>query len=239
MKCKIRVSVITPVYNGEKTIRDTIEAVLHQTYQDIEYIIIDGASTDRTIEIVKEYEPLFNGRMKYISEKDRGVYHAMNKGIRMSTGHIIGITNSDDFYEIDTVEKIVSVMTHEKYQVIYGYLRTLEKGGLSRVITVNSNSGKMIPHPTCFVTREIYRDYGLFLEWYRTAADYEFMLRLYKKRDVHFMQIKSVLATFRTGGMSYGKRAAFETNVAEAFHKRISFEEFLQAVLMYLAEKAD
>ncbi len=96
---KPKVSIVTPCLNSEKTIRDTIESVLYQTYKNIEYIIVDGSSTDNTVKIIKEYLPKFHGRMKFVSEKDNGIYNAMNKGIKMSSGNIIGIINSDDYYE--------------------------------------------------------------------------------------------------------------------------------------------
>ena len=99
----MKISIITPCLNSAKTIRQTIESVLNQTYQDIEYIIVDGASTDGTLEIIQEYEDQFQGRMQYVSEPDNGIYDAMNKGIRMSHGNVIGIINSDDFYEEDAV----------------------------------------------------------------------------------------------------------------------------------------
>lgn len=237
MKCSVRVSVITPVYNGEKTIRETIEAVLGQTYKNVEYIVVDGASTDRTMEIVKEYEPFFQGRLQYVSEKDRGIYQAMNKGIRLSTGRLIGIINSDDFYETDALEKVVSVMSDDLYQVIYGYLRTIERGGENRVTTVKKESGKMIAHPTCFLTREVYQKYGMFLEWFRIAADYELMLRLYEKNEVRFTQVNSVIANFRTGGASYSsrRRAYFEADLARAMHKKMKLKEFAQSAFEYLA----
>ena len=110
----MKVSIITACFNSEKTIKTTIESVLHQTYSNIEYIIIDGKSSDSTIEIVKEYMPLFRGRLRYISEKDNGIYDAMNKGIRLSKGDVIGIINSDDFYELDAVENIIKYMNSEK-----------------------------------------------------------------------------------------------------------------------------
>lgn len=105
----MKLSIITVTYNSEKTLRDTIESVLSQTYTDYEYIIVDGASKDNTINIVKEYEPKFEGRMRWISEPDKGIYDAKNKGIKMSTGDVVGIINSDDFYHRkDIFEKIVT-----------------------------------------------------------------------------------------------------------------------------------
>ena len=104
----MKISLITVTYNSSRTLRDTIVSVLAQTYQDIEYIIIDGLSEDNTIEIIKEYEPQFEGRIRWVSEKDTGLYDAMNKGFRMATGEIIGIINSDDLIaETTAIEKIV------------------------------------------------------------------------------------------------------------------------------------
>ncbi len=117
MDIKPKISIITPCLNSEKTIRDTMESVLHQTYKNIEYIIVDGGSEDRTLEIIHEYEHLFNGRLKYISEKDNGIYDAMNKGIRQSKGKLIGIIGSDDYYETDAVEKVAAHMTKDVNKV--------------------------------------------------------------------------------------------------------------------------
>lgn len=202
---KKKVSIITPCLNSEKTIRQTIESVLHQTYSNIEYIIVDGGSTDGTLAIILEYLPLFHGRMRYVSEKDKGIYDAMNKGIRLSTGRLIGIINSDDWYELDAVEKVMSVWNVQtEYQVIYAYCRVFDK---SRVKSIMKNRHEglpraMISHPTCFVTRSIYRDFGMFLTAFRILGDYEFMLRLYSSRKVDFVQIKEILADYRLGGAS-------------------------------------
>ena len=121
----IPVTVITPCYNSEKTIRRTIESVLNQTYSNIEYLIIDGASTDNTVSIAKEYEEAFQGRMKIVSEPDDGIYYAMNKGISMATGELIGIVNSDDYYEKEAVALMVENRTEADYQILYGFQRVL------------------------------------------------------------------------------------------------------------------
>ena len=230
----VKVSIITPCYNSGKTIRRTIESVLNQTFSNIEYIIVDGKSTDGTIDIIKEYDEHFCGRLKYISEKDTGIYDAMNKGLRMSTGYIIGIINSDDFYELDAVEKVVNNMTDDLYQVVYGYCNYIEKGRKTRVLTTNHNelNVKMIPHPTCFITRKTYCEYGLFLEWLKMAADYELMLRLCKKEDVHFIQVKEVLADFYVGGASTKHevmpKLIRESLLAQCIHGAISKKEFIR-----------
>lgn len=227
---KPKVSIITPCFNSEKTIRDTIESVLNQTYKNIEYIIVDGGSTDGTVGIIREYYPAFEGRMRYVSEKDKGVYDAMNKGIKMSKGALIGIINSDDYYEPDAVESIKEHMTDDKYQVIYGYCKVWNKGHLTKVLRNRHEnlSDRMIPHPTCFVTREIYRDFGLFLTAFKITNDYELMIRLYKSNEVIFTQVNKVTANFREGGLSRDtKRVAREKAVITYYHHMISFKDMI------------
>lgn len=197
------VSIITVCYNSEKTIEKTIKSVLNQTYKNIEYIIIDGKSTDSTIEIAKKYEKEFNGRMKIYSEKDTGIYNAMNKGIDKASGTLIGIINSDDYYEKNAVELMVNNMTDDKYQILYGYMKIVKKDVLSHIIIYNHENLKenMINHPTCFITKDIYDDFGKYNEKYRSCADYEFMLRQLNN-NVKFIPILEIIATFNYGGMS-------------------------------------
>lgn len=246
MRCKQTekrksVSIITPCLNSGKTIRNTIESVLKQTYPPREYIIVDGGSTDETLKIIKEYEPLFHGKLKYISEKDNGIYNAMNKGIRMSHGKLIGIINSDDFYEPDAIEKAVACMTEEDCQVIYGYLRVIERTGTVRYSRVRHDSlpEKMIAHPTCFVTRETYRRYGLFREGMRVTADYELMLRFYRSNKVGFHLCPCVMANFKAGtGISFGIRTPMEHELSRLMHGYGSIKEFLMAYWEYLLKKS-
>ena len=143
-----KVSIITVCYNSDKTVRRTFESVLHQSYTEFEYIVVDGLSTDRTVEIIKEYEPLFQGRMCWISEKDNGIYDAMNKGIRMAQGELIGIINSDDYYELNAVECMVNAMTEEKYQILYGAMRTW-KDGEEESISISSHKFLREPMDEC------------------------------------------------------------------------------------------
>lgn len=231
MKYK-RVSVITPCLNSVKTIRQTIESVLNQTYPNIEYIIVDGGSKDGTLSVIEEYESLFQGRLRYVSEKDQGIYDAMNKGIKMSTGCLIGILNSDDYYEREAVEHCIKRYTPGKEQVIYGYQRILQNERVVK-ICINSHKGihqNMLPHPTCFVSREVYRKYGLFIKFFKIAADYEFMLRVYKK-NVEFIQIPEVLANFRSGGASSSERTLIEKETIRLLYRCISFREYMATML--------
>lgn len=225
----IKVSIITPCLNSEKTIRDTIESVWKQTYRNIEYIIVDGGSTDNTLEIIKEYCPKFHGRMKYISERDTGIYNAMNKGIRMSTGKIIGVINSDDFYQLDAVRNIVENMTEAKCQVVYGFLNIIDSKGKCRIAKESHEAllKAMIPHPTCFLTRAVYQKYGLYSEHFKLASDYELMLRVYKHKDVAFTNTHKVIANFRLGGASESSRITFEVNYIRLKYGGLSLKEFL------------
>lgn len=201
---KPKVSIITVCYNSEKTIEKTINSVLKQTYANIEYIIIDGQSTDRTLDIVQGYMPLFEGRLKLISEPDTGIYNAMNKGIKQAVGNIIGIVNSDDYYEFDAVEKIINAWDGNGMQVLYGLMRKLKNGKEDSVMlfTHETLEKRMILHPSCFVTTDVYENIGLFDEKYKSVADYDFMLRAYESGCVKFVPVYSIISNFSDGGMS-------------------------------------
>lgn len=195
------VSVITPCYNSEKTIRDTIRSVLNQTYQNLEYLIIDGASTDRTLEIIGEFQ---DPRIRVVSETDRGVYDAMNKGIRMAEGSLVGIINSDDWYEPDAVEEMVREFDAGSMQIHYGalaiwYGETLE---MQQLIYESALYRSMIAHPTCFVAKAVYDELGLYDTQYSMTADYEFMVRCKKSGKVSFIAHEKRIADFRMGGLS-------------------------------------
>ena len=198
----LKVSIITVVRNGKNTIEQTIQSVLEQTYEDIEYIIIDGASTDGTQEIIKRYE----GKLAYyVSEPDHGLYEAMNKGIRHAKGDIVGIINSDDWYEIDAVEAVVSVFQHSKAQVVHGNVYMIgEKGErwMRRPAPLKDIWSYMVLlHPTVFVRKWVYDQYGGFNEKYKIAADYELVLRLYNEQ-IDFVYLDKVISNFRNGGLS-------------------------------------
>ena len=230
----MKISIITPCLNSAKTIRQTIESVLNQTYHNIEYIIVDGASMDGTLEIIQEYEPQFQGRLHYVSEPDHGIYDAMNKGIRMSHGNVIGIINSDDFYEQDAVENIVMHLGREKYQVIYGYCKMFDGCHCVGILRRSHHNlpQEMIPHPACFLTRSIYKKFGLFLNVFKFAGDYELMLRLYKSKRVKFVQIHSVIANFRMGGISSSSRQLKRERAWILFrYKFISFIKMIEQMV--------
>ena len=203
MDKSILVSIVTVCFNSAATIRQTIESVLNQTYKNIEYIIIDGKSTDETVQIAEQYLQAFDGRMQIISEPDKGIYDAMNKGIRMSSGELIGIINSDDFYEPDAVEKMVLHYQAGMCAVLYGATRNLidEKEESISIQSPEFLEKRMIGHPSCFITKSAYEKYGLYDLQYCSVADYDLMLRYKRTGKVSFIPVYDVIANFRSGGM--------------------------------------
>lgn len=214
------ISVITVCYNSEKTIERTLQAMLAQSFQDYEYIIIDGASTDGTIEIIKQYESRFLGKMKWYSEADNGIYDAMNKGIVKARGNLIGMVNSDDYYEPDALMNIYQAYLLEKDKpgenaegfIFYGMQRRLRHGEEIEIEFVNHRilGESMICHPTCFVSREIYNRYGGYDTKYKSAADLDFLLRIHKQAKVLFVPVYHIISNFELGGMSSSGKGARE-----------------------------
>lgn len=233
----VKFSIITVSYNSEVTIRDTIESVLQQTYCNYEYIIIDGASTDNTLKIIKEYEEKFQGRLRYISEPDQGIYDAMNKGIRMADGDIIGIINSDDWYEKNTLENIVSEYREQNYVIYYGCMRTVDsKSGKEIRCAIYSHEyirDAMINHPTMFVSKKVYEDFGVYDQSYKASADYDFTIRMVNEKNIAFVPVYKILANFRTGGASFSVEALKETMQIKKKYGFITKFQYI-ASLIYL-----
>ena len=226
-------TVIKVCYNSAATIRKTFESILKQTYPNIEYIVVDGQSTDGTIDIIKEFVPLFGERMKWISEPDDGIYDAMNKGIRMASGELIGILNSDDYYELDAVEHMVGAMTDEPYQILYGAMR-IWKDGMERSISIGSHlflREGMIGHPSCFVSKQLYMDLGGYDTQFVSAADYDFMLRMAENKEVYFKPVYKLIANFATGGMCSSSVAYYDLLKVQKKHGIITEKEYKKTVL--------
>ena len=199
-----KVTIITVCYNSSKTIERTLKSVLNQTYSDYEYIIIDGSSTDDTLSIIEDYKPLFGSKLRVISEPDNGIYDAMNKGIRLASGDLIGIVNSDDYLELDALQNIVDAYDGYQYEIIYGMIRTIRDDKEVQVyIKSHENIDEdMIAHPACFITKKIYDDFGLYSLKYKYSADYEFMLRMKRNDQVKFVEIYKVISNFNIDGAS-------------------------------------
>jgi glycosyltransferase involved in cell wall biosynthesis len=205
MKC----TIITVSYNAIDTIESTINSVLSQDYNNIEYIIIDGNSSDGTKEIIHRYE---NRISKWISEKDNGIYDAMNKGIQLATGDIIGILNADDLYSInDIISKVVNQITQSNADALYGDLKYVLKNDISKTIRFWKSGeyldgkflkGWMPPHPTFFVKKNIYNQLGLYRTDMPSAADYELMLRYIHVNKVKLTYLPELITIMREGGVS-------------------------------------
>jgi glycosyltransferase involved in cell wall biosynthesis len=193
------VSIITIVYNGEKHLEQTIQSVMEQTYAPIEYIIVDGGSTDGTLSIIRQYEQHLDF---WLSEKDHGISDAFNKGLKKVKGEIVGMINADDWYEPDTVEKVVEAIAGS--DITYGDLRLFKDGKTDFILRGNHEFlGKemTINHPTVFVKKACYDRFGLFNEQYSCAMDYDMMLRL-MVNHCRFTYIPAVLANMRWEGLS-------------------------------------
>lgn len=208
----MKVSIVTASFNSANTIQDTIDSVLRQTYHDIEYIVKDGGSTDGTVDILKEYEPKFCGRMKWITEKDKGIYDGMNKGILMSTGDVVGTLNSDDFFTDEhVIENMVKAMEEKKVDAVYGDIHFVKNCDLKTNIRYYSSKhfkpfwlrfGFMPAHPSFYLKRKIYDNVGLYKTNYKIAADYEMMVRIFCKYHVTNYYLNQDFVTMRTGGAS-------------------------------------
>lgn len=203
------VTIITVCYNSAKTIEDTILSVINQTYDNIEYIIVDGLSTDNTLEIVNKYK---NKIAKVVSEKDAGLYDAINKGIALATGDIVANLNSDDFYiDNNVIADVVAKMEEENSDTLYADLYYVDAIDTNKV-TRNWVSGAykkgmffkgwMPPHPTFFVRKSVYDSYGKFNLELKSAADYEIMLRFIHKHECSISYLPRVIVRMRIGGVS-------------------------------------
>ena len=206
------ISIITATFNSAKTLKDTIQSVLRQTNKDFEYLIIDGGSTDETIDIVKSYESEFSGRLKWVSENDQGIYDAMNKGIKMASGDVVGILNSDDYFTSDDILQTVdnAFKSHE-IDAIYGDIHFIRDGNPQKCVRYYSSRmfrpfwlrfGFMPAHPSFYCKREVFEKAGLYSLDYKIGADYEMMVRLFKKYRIMSQYINKDFVTMRTGGAS-------------------------------------
>lgn len=221
----MKVSIITVCYNSEKTISETIESVLKQTYDDIEYIIVDGLSKDNTLDIIKESQKKFKGKLKYISEKDKGLYDAMNKGIEMASGDVIGILNSDDkLANKGVIKKIVQEFEKSNCDATYSNLLFMDEESMTKTIRkfkagkYSKKFGWHPPHPTLYVRKSVYDEIGKFNLKYRIAADYDFMLRMIKTNNYSLSYINENLVYMRSGGASTDGLNGYIKNFKDSYH---------------------
>ena len=216
----MKISIITVCYNSEDTIKDTLESVLKQTYGNYEYLIIDGKSTDKTIDIVNSYIDKFNGKLSIISEEDNGLYDAMNKGIKLATGDIIGIINSDDVLANENVFRSV-IDNIKDYDGVYSNLIMLDEklDKTYRVFKskeVTKKKGWHMPHPTLYLKKEVYNEMGRYDTSFKIAADYDFMLRLIN-HDYSLKYIDDCFVYMRSGGKSTNGLKGYYKNFKESY----------------------
>jgi glycosyltransferase len=207
----MKVTIITVTYNSEETLSMAINSVKEQDYPHIEHVFVDGASIDGTLDIIKEMS-LKNPQAKYISEPDEGIYDAINKGLNMATGDIIGFVHSDDFLaNSNIISDIVALFKKGNYAGVYGNLLYVDKLETNKVIrNWKSNvfhfkllqRGWMPAHPTLFLKKEVYAECGNFDKTYKIAADYDFMLRVLRKPEYKFGFLPQVITKMRMGGAS-------------------------------------
>ncbi|MBC7490236.1 MAG: glycosyltransferase [Glaciimonas sp.] len=216
----MKITVITVCYNSAKTISDTLRSVREQTYKNVEHIIIDGGSIDRTLDVVATEGTHV---AKLVSEKDNGIYHAMNKGIKFATGDVVAFLNSDDFYkDANTLSRVAFVMQSERLDALYGDVEFFRAGQQDAVVR-RYNSGRFTPgrlgwgwmpaHPALFVRRGLFERYGTFCTDYRIAGDFEFIARVFKHAELRHRHLPESLVCMQMGGISTsGWRATLQLN---------------------------
>ena len=205
----MKISLLTVSFNSASTIKDTIESIRSQNYKDIEYIIVDGNSTDGTINILKSYDSFIS---KWISEPDKGIYDAMNKAIKMATGEVVGILNSDDFYANHQIlAQVAREFSDPSIDVVFGDLVFVDSQNLSKTVRKYSSAkwhpgkfawGFMPAHPTVFIRRKYYDQFGLFKTDYKIAADYELLIRFLFVHQLKYKYLPITMVKMRRGGVS-------------------------------------
>ncbi|MEZ2334103.1 glycosyltransferase family 2 protein [Mucilaginibacter sp. RCC_168] len=203
----MKLSLVTVVYNAQDTIRQCIQSVINQNYPNLEYIIIDGGSTDQTLSIIREYHKFIH---ILVSEPDNGIYDAMNKGISRATGDVVGILNADDhFADADVLRSVAAIFAQHDIETLYGDLDIIDQH--QQVIRkwrsgkCNRNSfklGFMPAHPTFYCRRNLFNQFGFYNPGHGSAADYELMLRLMYLHQVKSFYLKKVMVNMRAGGIS-------------------------------------
>lgn len=218
----MKISIITITYNSAKTLSRALDSVQSQSYADIEHIIVDGASTDGTREQIEAFAAK-HPNVRWVSEPDNGIYNAINKGIRMATGDVIGFLHSDDvLFSADSIGHIADAFEQQKADVVYGDLQYCHDGKVVRRWRSNAfrpsslKYGWMPPHPTVYVRREVYEQVGPYDEWFHISADYDMMLRVFTAGyNTHY--IPEVLVSMETGGASNKNTKARLSKTQEDF----------------------
>ena len=203
------ITVITVVYNAEQTLKDTIESVMMQSYDNVEHIIIDGGSSDGTLDILKQYDHVID---YWLSEKDGGMYDAMNKGIALSSGEYVGMLNSDDmFANGDVLQNVIDTFCQTQTDAVFSCLNIVDKNNLNKILrkyrvtkfnSILMRIGVMPPHPTFYCKKSCYNAAGSYKTDYKIAADFEMLARLLMSHKISWSFLDKVTITMRSGGLS-------------------------------------
>ncbi|OHX64931.1 glycosyltransferase family 2 protein [Flammeovirga pacifica] len=220
----MKISIITASFNNKKTLQQTIHSVLSQDYDNIEYIIIDGGSTDGTVEMISSYG---NKITTFISEPDEGIYDALNKGVRLATGDVVGFMHSDDFFASTTiVSEIAQTFKNTHVDAVYGDLhyvaeqdptKTIRNWVSSDFINHKLKRGWMPPHPTLYIKNECYKKYGLYNTQLRIAADYDLILRYFGTHQITSAYLPKTIVKMRLGGASNNSIKAIKNKMKEDY----------------------
>jgi glycosyltransferase involved in cell wall biosynthesis len=202
-----KISIVTIVYNGRDVLERTINSVIDQTYDNIEYIVVDGNSNDGTVDIIKRYEDRIH---IWISEEDGGIYDAINKGIALASGDIVGIIHSGDYYYKDAIKNVAEIYnSHGDDSVYFGNMEILDPESMhrtKRIVNIKSfffmRSGMSIPHPSIFIPLKLYEKYGVYDIKYAVASDYDLLFRYIMVNKINFIYIDKILSCFTLGGVS-------------------------------------
>ena len=246
----MKISIITATWNSGATLRNTLESVLSQSYEDFEHIIVDGLSSDNTLDIIREFEPRYNGKLHVVSEKDKGIYDAMNKGISMAKGDVIGILNSDDFYtSSDVLQRITDEI--KNVDAIYGDVHYVNSDNLKKCIRYYSSKGFkrwkmrlgfMPAHPSFYCHRAIYEHYGLLDLDFKIAADFEQLFRFIYINKITTKYLNMDFVTMRTGGASSSGLRSHKAIIRDhmlAYKKNGVYSNYLLESLRYLYKTGD
>ena len=209
----MKITIITTSFNSAQTIESTLKSVLQQSYTDFEYLLIDGCSTDGTLDIIRCYEPLFDGRLKVFSEPDDGIYDAMNKGIAKASGEIVGFLNSDDFFTSDDVLSTLAKTFDVSGDIdaVYGDVHYVDETDLTKTVRYYSSHqfyrekmrrGYMPAHPSFYCKKTCFEKFGNYDCTFKIAADFEWLLRVIYNGKIRMSYIPKDFVTMRTGGAS-------------------------------------
>ncbi len=204
----MKISIITATFNSENFIMSNLNSIINQSYKNFEHIIIDNKSTDQTIDIIKNH----GKNLKIVSENDKGIYDAFNKGIELASGEIISILNSDDFFADEKIlEEVINVFEENKVDIVYGNLKYVKRNNLNKIVRYwksnpyilnNFKVGWSPPHPTFFVKKNVYKKYGNFKLDFGNSSDFELMFRFLEVNNVKSFHLNKLLVIMRTGGAS-------------------------------------